>query len=120
MSSEEQPEEVPAENSPEERVLAADRSVTELKKPSTLGGVLYLCVLVVALFGVGLAASGRWRGGVTWLGGALLAAAAARLVLPKEDAGMLEVRRKVIDIGILVVMGGALIFLAVTIPDQPG
>lgn len=96
-----------------------DRSVTELRKPSTLGGILYLCTLAVALFGIGLAASGRWRGGVTWLGGALLAAAAARLTLRTEDAGMLEVRRKSVDVAILVSMGIALIFLAATIPDQP-
>lgn len=104
---------VPAENAPEER------SVTDLRRPSTAGGIIYLCVLAVALFGVGLAATGAWRAGVTWLAGALLAAAAARVVLRTEDAGMLEVRRKWVDAGILTFLGAALIFLAVTIPDQP-
>ncbi|WP_067435371.1 DUF3017 domain-containing protein [Nocardioides jensenii] len=96
------------------------RPVTELKKPSTLGGVIYLAVLAGALIGVCVAGTGAWRTGVSWLSLSLLAAAAARLALKDDDAGMLRVRRKGLDATILVVMGVALLALVATIPDQPG
>ena len=95
------------------------RPVTELKKPSTVGGLIYLCVLGGAVSGVVVAATGPWRTGVSWLAFSLLAAAAARLVLPDADAGMLRVRSKILDAAILVSMGVALLVLAATIPDQP-
>ena len=95
------------------------RPVTELRKPSTLGGVIYLCVLGAAIAGVVIAATGPWRTGVSWLAFALLAAAVARLVLPDHDAGMLRVRNKALDATILIAMGIAILFLAGTIPDQP-
>lgn len=95
------------------------RPVTEIKKPSTLGGVIYLLVLVAALIGVGVAATGAWRTGVSWLALSLLAAAAARVALTDDDAGMLRVRRKALDATILTTLGVALLVLAATIPDQP-
>ena len=95
------------------------RPVTEIKKPSTVGGVIYLCVLGAAVAGVVIAASGPWRTGVSWLAFSLLAAAGARLLLPDHDAGMLRVRGKALDAGILIAMGIAILFLAGTIPDQP-
>ena len=95
------------------------RPVTELKKPSTVGGLIYLCVLGGAVSGVVVAATGPWRTGVSWLAFSLLAAAAARLVLPDADAGMLRVRSKILDAAILISMGVALLVLAATIPDQP-
>ena len=61
----------------------------------------------------------HWRTGGSWLAFALLAAAAARLGLPDHDAGMLRVRSKVLDAGILIAMGIAILVLAGTIPDQP-
>ena len=54
------------------------------------------------------------------MGGALVFAALVRLVLRARDAGMLAVRHKVLDAVILLVLGGLLIFLAGSIPDQPG
>ena len=95
------------------------RPVTEIKKPSTVGGVIYLCVLGAAVAGGVIAATGPWRTGVSWLAFALLAAAAARLALPDHDAGMLRVRGKILDAGILIAMGVAILVLAATIPDQP-
>lgn len=95
------------------------RSVTELKKPSTLGGVVYLAVLAAALIGVVVAATGAWRTGVSWIALALLAAAGTRLALADDDAGMLQVRRKFFDAAILVGMGVALLVLVASIPDQP-
>jgi len=111
-----------AESSQEDlsRGLPPLREVTEIKKPSTLGGVIYLCVLVAALVGVGIAATGAWRTGVSWLAIALIGAAVARVVLPDDNAGMLRVRRKSLDAAILTSAGVALLLLAWTIPNQPG
>lgn len=95
------------------------KPVTEIKKPSTIGGICYLVVLAGAVMGVVIAATGPWRTGVSWLGISLLAGAAARVALPTDVAGMLEVRRKSLDVTILVVFGALLLFLAATIPDQP-
>lgn len=95
------------------------REVTEIKKPSTLGGVIYLVVLSVGLLGVLIAWAGSWRTGVAWLAAALIGAAAARLLLPDGNAGMLRVRRKWADALALAVVGAVLIFLVGSIPDQP-
>lgn len=95
------------------------RSVTEIKAPRTIGGVIYLCVLAAAIGGVVTAAVGPWRSGVSWLALAMLAGAAARVALRTEVAGMLEVRRKTFDVTIMVIFGVLLLVLAATIPDQP-
>jgi hypothetical protein len=116
----------PAEPMPGEEPSAADgralpplREVAEIRKPSTVGGVIYLCVLGVALAGIGVAATGAWRTGVSWLAVSLLAAAATRVVLDDDHAGMLRVRRKLLDALILSAAGVALLVLVATIPDQP-
>ncbi len=88
--------------------------------PSTIGGVVYLVVLVLAVVGIGLAAGGAWRGGVRMLAAALLTAAAARVVLPADDAGMLAVRHRLVDVTLLSGLGAALLVLASSIPNQPG
>jgi hypothetical protein len=88
--------------------------------PSTIGGAFYLCVLIAT--GVGIAIVYRshdWRLGVRVVAGALFAAALFRLVLPQRDAGMLAVRHRLVDVVLLVLVGGALFFLAGDIPDQP-
>ena len=88
--------------------------------PSTIGGLFYLLVLAVVAVALAIVAFGEWRTGIRLMGGALVFAAAVRLVLRSRDAGMLAVRHKVLDAVILLVLGGALIFLAGSIPDQPG
>lgn len=95
------------------------REVTELRKPSTLGGVIYLAVLGVALLGIVVATTGAWRTGVSWLAAALIGAAAARVILPEGNAGMLRVRRKWADAFALLAVGAVLVFLVGSIPDQP-
>lgn len=95
------------------------REVAEIRKPSTIGGILYLGVLATALAGIGIAASGAWRTGATWLAASMIAAAAARVVLTDDNAGMLRVRRKALDAVILTATGAAILFLAWSIPDQP-
>lgn len=108
----------PAPEPDEHHDDAERRSVTEIKAPRTLGGVIYLCVLAAAIGGVVTAAVGPWRSGISWLALAMLAGAAARVALRTEDAGMLEVRRKSFDVTIMVTFGVLLLVLAATIPDQ--
>lgn len=88
--------------------------------PSTIGGAFYLAVLVVVGFSLVLVALDEWRTGIRLMGGSLVFAAVVRLVLRSRDAGMLAVRHKVLDAVILAALGSALIFLAGSIPDQPG
>ena len=61
-----------------------------------------------------------WRRGVTIVGAALLLSALARASLGEYDAGMLRVRRRWFDVLLLTGTGFMLIFLAATIPNQPG
>jgi hypothetical protein len=96
------------------------RGVTEVHRPSTIGGIVYLAVLAAAVAGIVIAALGAWRTGVSWLGVALLVAATTRLLLREESAGMLQVRRRTLDAAILATMGIGLLVLAFTIPNQPG
>jgi hypothetical protein len=91
----------------------------ERRYPSTIGGAFYLLVLAVTAVGVGIVVYGAWRNGIRVMGGALVLAAAVRLLLSARDAGMLAVRNKALDAVILVVLGSALIVLAGSIPDQP-
>jgi hypothetical protein len=91
-----------------------------LKRPQTHGGVIYLCVLAASVVGLGVVRAGAWRTGLSWIGVALLAAAAARLVLSERGAGMLRVRRKWSDVLMLTVAGVGLIVLTVVVPNQPG
>lgn len=88
--------------------------------PSTIGGAIYIGVLAATAVGIGITWSGNWRLGVRWVAGALILAAVTRLVLPRRDAGMLAVRHRLFDCLLLGGVGAALIFLAQTIPDQPG
>ncbi len=95
------------------------RQLPPLQRPKTLGGALYFLVLVVTVVGIGFVSFASWRRGVTVIGAGLLLAALARLCLGEYDAGMLRVRRRWFDVLALVLVGGFLIFLAATIPDQP-
>jgi hypothetical protein len=87
--------------------------------PSTLGGACYLLVLAASAAGLGLVAQGHWRDGIKVIAGALFVAAVVRGLLPASQAGMLAVRRRVVDIAILVVIGAVLWFLSTSIPNQP-
>lgn len=69
-------------------------------------------VLVVAVV---FLAWDRWRRGTFFFGGATLLAAALRLMLPTDRAGLLAVRSKGFDVGWLTVLGVAIIVLAATI-----
>ncbi|HET6561499.1 MAG TPA: DUF3017 domain-containing protein [Marmoricola sp.] len=89
------------------------------RKPRTLGGVVYLVVLGVTALGIGVVLLDRWRTGLTVFGGALLCGALARVMIREDNAGMLGIRRKTVDVATLVVLGSGLVVLAAVIPDQP-
>ena len=115
------PEDIPAISAEELVENEVDPSAEEERRyPSTIGGAFYLVVLAVVGAGLVVVVTGEWRLGIRIMGGALLGAAAVRLVLSGRDAGMLAVRHKALDAFVLIVLGGALIFLAGSIPDQPG
>lgn len=88
-------------------------------RPSTVGGKLYLVVIAIGAVGLTLVAAGPWRAGVITLGLGLLLAASARGVLSDYDSGMLRVRSRLFDVVALTAVGGALILLAIVIPNQP-
>jgi hypothetical protein len=69
--------------------------------------------------GLGIVAHGNWRLGVKWIAASLVVAALVRLALPAREAGMLAVRRRAIDVGLLATVGVGLWFLSVSIPNQP-
>lgn len=85
--------------------------------PSTIGGACYIGVLAVVLAGLVVVATGRWRVGIEIFGGALVAGALLRLILPRRDAGMLAVRSRWLDAALLAGVGAALWILAATIPN---
>jgi hypothetical protein len=87
------------------------------RKPRTVGGVVYLGVLIATLAGVVVVALGEWRSGLTTIGVAVLVGGVGRLVLRNSSAGMLGIRRKLIDVVTLLLLGGALVVLAAIIPD---
>ncbi len=94
---------------------------TARRYPSTIGGAFYIAILAATAVGIAIVfRSHDWRLGVRVVAGAVLAAAALRLVLPQRDAGMLAVRHRLIDVGLLCLVGGSLFFLTGSIPDQPG
>jgi hypothetical protein len=103
----------------EERVEDVDADEPR-RYPSTIGGAFYLLVLGSVGVALVLVALHEWRTGIRLMGGSLLFGALVRLVLPTRSAGMLAVRHKLLDAVVLVVLGSALIFLAGSIPDQPG
>jgi len=109
-------EDVPEETAPEEE---PEQELEPRRYPSTIGGAVYIAVLLVGIGGIVLVSTGEWRLGVKVMAGALGGAAAGRLFLPSRDAGMLAVRHKAIDVTLLAALGGLLYFLAVSIPDQP-
>ncbi|MQW75953.1 DUF3017 domain-containing protein [Nocardioides sp. dk4132] len=75
--------------------------------------------MVAAAIGMTIVVLGSWRTGVRWIAGALVLAALLRLVLPRRDAGMLAARHRLFDVLFLGSLGGMLLFLVQTIPDQP-
>ncbi|WP_162599940.1 DUF3017 domain-containing protein [Nocardioides solisilvae] len=99
--------------------LRDGEAVEERSYPSTIGGAFYLLFLAVVVVALVVVVLGSWRTGIRVFGGVLVVAAAVRLVLGPRDAGMLAVRSKAVDAGLLASVGTALVVLASSIPDQP-
>jgi hypothetical protein len=89
-----------------------------LRRPQTLGGLVYLAVLASAVIGLVTVLAGAWRAGLSWVGAGLLVAALTRLLLSERGAGMLRVRRKWSDVLMLTLAGVGLIVLAIVVPNQ--
>jgi hypothetical protein len=90
------------------------------RHPSTIGGGLYIVVVVAMCTGLAMIwSTGDWRFGIRVVAGALATAAVLRLILPERDAGMLAVRHRITDVTIVGSIAIALFILASSIPDQP-
>ena len=76
-----------------------------------LGGVV--AGLVVATLG-----QATWRAGCLLIGASLGLGAVLRLVLPSREAGLLQVRGKAFDAGLLVLLAIAVIVLAMLVPAR--
>ena len=72
-------------------------------------------VAVIALVGLGLVLTQHWRRGAVLLGAALLVAAALRVAVPAERAGLLAIRGKAVDVLCYSGFGVAMVLLAATI-----
>ena len=71
---------------------------------------------VVAGLGIALVWDSGWRLGCLVIGGSLGLGAIERLALPSRDAGLLQVRSKAFDAGMLTVLSAAIIVLALAVP----
>ncbi len=87
--------------------------------PSTFGGFCYLFVLAMTGVGIVIVVVDDWRLGTRVIGGALILAGLLRLVLRERSAGMLAVRHRLTDVGLLLFVGSFVVFLSESIPDQP-
>lgn len=83
------------------------------------GTIVYGLVLVLVALGLAVILVGPWRLGVSICGGAFAGAAIGRIVIPERVAGLLRVRRRVIDVLWMLALAGFIIALAVIIPSQP-
>ena len=67
--------------------------------------------LVIALLG-----ESTWRLGCLVIGGSLVLGAVERIALPSREAGLLQVRSKAFDAGMLIVLGVMIVVLAIAVP----
>jgi len=113
------PSDPPPEESPHDTLRPLpqlDHSIAP-RKPRTIGGAVFLAVLATAVLGVALVVAGRVQTGLSTAGAAFVVGAAARLVLPGSQAGMLGVRRKLIDVSTMVLLGVGLLVIAALIRE---
>jgi hypothetical protein len=73
-------------------------------------------VLVIAAAGFLRVLQEHWREGTALIGGALLVAGLARIVLPDGRAGLLAVRSQTVDVLSYTDFGVVMVVLAFTIP----
>ncbi|WP_116246015.1 DUF3017 domain-containing protein [Nocardiopsis sp. FIRDI 009] len=107
------PEEAPGEGG---QAPEAERE-TRPKVPFWLAQVPYALVLATLSAGIVVVAAAHFKRGPAIIAGALLLAAAFRLVLPKDWIGLLAVRRRWTDLVTCVSLAGLLIVLAWVAPQ---
>lgn len=73
-------------------------------------------VLLGVLVGLALVAQDHWKQGLSLMGVTLLAAAAARLVLPARRVGLLVVRSRPFDVATLTLLGVAILGVTFQVP----
>ena len=116
-AAEEPPDRALPQRPPAHRPLAQPEHSIAPRKPRTLGGVVFLAVLATTLLAVAVVVAGRVQAGLSTAGAALLGGAVARLVLPRQQAGMLGVRRKLIDVTTMAALGAGLLVVAALIRE---
>ncbi|MEU6646264.1 DUF3017 domain-containing protein [Saccharomonospora sp. NPDC046836] len=77
---------------------------------------LVLALVAIAAMRIGMY---HWRQGATLIGGALLVAAVLRAALSDEQAGLLRIRGRAIDVLSYVGLGLLILFVALTITGGP-
>jgi hypothetical protein len=78
--------------------------------------LLVVLVGVVAGLVIALVAESGWRLGCLVIGGSLVVGGIERMALPSREAGLLQVRSKAFDAGMLIILGLAIMVLAVAVP----
>jgi hypothetical protein len=76
-----------------------------------------LTVLLGVVLGLVTALADGWRLGAVVVGAAVLWGAGLRLVLPARALGLLAVRSRPMDVGMLVVAGAGIVVLAILVPE---
>lgn len=77
-----------------------------------------LLVVTGVLIGLGIVALGPWRLGCVVIGAALGVGATERVLLPRQETGLLQVRSRGFDATIMALAGAAIIALAIIVPDH--
>jgi hypothetical protein len=100
-------------------VTEARRARTEPAAAArTLRAWPLLVVLVGVVAGLVIALLGQWRLGCLVIGGSLGVGAMERLALPSREAGLLQVRSKAFDVGMLIVLSATILVLALLVPTR--
>ncbi|MBA2738238.1 MAG: DUF3017 domain-containing protein [Actinomycetota bacterium] len=79
------------------------------------GSVVQLSVLGACLVGLVIVATNDWQAGSLCIGIALALGGVLRLLLPEHLAGLLRVRRKLVDTAALGAMSLVVVFMTLTI-----
>ena len=96
----------------------ADGVTRRRRRPSAVH-LPFAAVLTVVLVGLVRIMQYHWRQGGVLLGVALLLAAALRLLLSDEQAGLIVIRSRVVDALLYSGLGAAMLFVALTITGGP-
>ena len=87
------------------------------RRPDAVGDWLFGLCLALSMSGLVVAAAGNWRQGCGLSGLGMLVASGIRMALPDGMTGMLRVRRKAVDVVAFTLLGGALLGLAIVVPQ---